>query len=237
MSASAHRSDRPASLTKRAVLRVLRQVVPNSTAGLQWKRQGEHITFTAGGFVAAPDLPMLFARHHYETALIRSLLDGYAFSQSLEFGCGFGRLSPTFAGLSEKHVAVDINGEALAIARTAYPELTFQQVDGDHVPFPENAFDLVVTWTVLQHVPPAKIADTVAEIRRVLAPGGVVLLCEETRKAGQPSKHCWHRTPEFYEQALAPLQLTYSSYIQEIDRLPGLDSPGRVMLFVPVAGV
>jgi SAM-dependent methyltransferase len=233
MSAPAQRSDRPAALTKRAVLRALRQLVPNSTAGLQWKRQGEHITFTPAGFVAAPDIPMLFARHHYETALIRRLLDGYCFSQSLEFGCGFGRLSPTFASLSARHVAVDINAEALAIARTAYPDLSFQLVDGDHVPFPDNAFELVVTWTVLQHVPPGKIAGTIAEIRRVLAPGGVVLLCEETRHAGQPSKHCWHRTTEFYEQALAPLRLTYSSYIEEIDRLPGLSSPGRVMLFVP----
>jgi SAM-dependent methyltransferase len=233
MSAPAHRSDRTAALTKRAALRALRQVLPNSTAGLQWKRQGEHITFTPAGFVAAPDIPMLFARHHYETALIHTLLDGYSFSQSLELGCGFGRLSPTFASLSTQHVAVDINDDALAIARTAYPKLTFQPIDGDHVPFPDSAFDLVVTWTVLQHVPPGKIADTIAELKRVLAPGGVVLLCEETRNAGQPSKHCWHRTPEFYQRAFAPLQLTHSSYIEEIDRLPGMSSPGRVMLFVP----
>jgi len=43
----------------------------------------------------------------------------------------------------------------------------------------------------------------------------------------------WHRDPGFYEQALGPLNMTCSSYIQEIDRLPGLISPGRVMLFEP----
>jgi SAM-dependent methyltransferase len=233
MSAPAHRSDRPPSVTKRAVMRALRQVVPNSTAGLQWRRQGEHITFEFGGFVAAPDIPMLFARHHYETALITELLSPRKFSRSLEFGCGFGRLSPTFAGLSQDHVAVDINSEALAAARDAYPELTFQLINGDHLPFPDGSFDLVVTWTVLQHVPPAKIAAAITEIKRVLAPGGVALLCEETRKAGESSKHCWHRAPDFYEQALDPLRLAHSSYIEEIDRLPGMDSPGRVMLFVP----
>jgi SAM-dependent methyltransferase len=224
------------SLTRRAALRAWREVNPTSTAGLQWHRQGEHITFGWDGFVAAPDLPILFARHHYETALIRRLLDGRPVSRSLEFGCGFGRLSPTFAGLSQSHVAVDINADALQAARTAYPDLSFEQIDGDHLPFPDQSFDLLVSWTVLQHVPPNKIDATVGELRRVLTSRGIVLLCEETRNVGEPTKHCWHREPGFYERAFDPLQLVESSYVEEIDRLPGTSSPGRVMLFTP-AGV
>jgi hypothetical protein len=44
-----------------------------------------------------------------------------------------------------------------------------------------------------------------------------------------------HRTREFYESRVRPLRLNYSSYIEEIDRIPGLASPGRVMLFEPAA--
>ena len=188
-------------------------------------------TFEWDGFVAAPSIPMLFARHSYETALINRLLGDKNVQRSLEFGCGFGRLTPTFAGLSERHTAIDINPDALAAARAAYPDLEFSQSTGADLPFEDDAFDLVVTWTVLQHVPPRFIEATLAEIMRVTSPSGRVLLCEETRDAGAPSRRSWHREPAFYEQHLAPLSLVYSSYIEEIDRLPGLISPGRVMLF------
>jgi ubiquinone/menaquinone biosynthesis C-methylase UbiE len=183
--------------------------------------------------VSAPDIPMLFARHHYETTLISRLLSAHSICRSLEIGCGFGRLSPTFAAQSDIHVAIDINAEALAAARAAYPYLTFQLVDGNDLPFPDDSFDLVTTWTVLQHIPPHKIDHALAEVLRVLAPSGIILLCEETREAGRPSRHSWHRHPGCYEQAFEPLNATYSSYIEEIDQLPGLVSPGRVMLFEP----
>jgi ubiquinone/menaquinone biosynthesis C-methylase UbiE len=231
MDARTHRID--LSMFRRAAFRAWRQMNPSSAAGLQWKRQGEHITFDWDGFVDAPDIPTLFARHHYETALISRLLGGRTISRSLEIGCGFGRLSPTFAALSDAHVAIDINADALAAAQTAYPALAFQLVDGNDLPFPDASFDLVTTWTVLQHVSPDKIGHAFGELRRVLAPGGVILLCEETRNPDQATHHSWHRDASFYEQTLAPLSMTYSSYIEEIDRLPGFNSPGRVMLFEP----
>jgi SAM-dependent methyltransferase len=221
------------SLARRVAFRAWRAINPRSTAGLPWKRQGEHITFDWNGFVDAPNIPALFARHHYESALISSLLADRSISRSLEIGCGFGRLTPTFAALSDSHVAIDINADALAAARAAYPDLTFQLVDGEDLPFPDDSADLVATWTVLQHISPQKIDHALRELNRVLAPGGTILLCEETRNPDAPTYHSWHRDPSFYEEALAPLRLTYSSYIADIDRLPGLHSPGRVMLFEP----
>jgi len=226
------RIDRSRSVTKRALLRALREFRPGSTAGLHWKRQGGYITCNWNGFVRAPDIPMLFARHHHETTVIRELLGGRSFSHSLELGCGFGRLSPTFASLAESHVGVDINADAIRAARSAYPSLRFLPVDGEHLPFPEHSFDLVATWTVLQHVPPDRIAGLLAEIKRVLSRDGVVLMCESTRDAGRPSRHCWDRAPSFYEDAFEELRLAHCSYIEELDRLPGMTAP-CVMLFVP----
>jgi ubiquinone/menaquinone biosynthesis C-methylase UbiE len=218
---------------RRIALGVWRRVNPKSTAGLTWKRQGELITFDWDGFVAAPSIPGLFARHHYETRLIRELLAGKRIERSLEFGCGFGRLSPTFAALSAEHTAIDINAEALEAARGAYPDLDFRLSSGGTLPFADATFDLIVTWTVLQHVRPETIDDVLADLVRVARPGARILLCEETREPGAKTRHAWHRTPEFYAERLQPLRLTYSSYIEAIDRLPGLVSPGRVMLFEP----
>ena len=220
---------------RRIALGIWRRVNPRSTAGLTWKQQGELITFEWEGFVAAPTIPAMFARHHYETKLIRELLAGKSVTRSLEFGCGFGRLSPTFAALSDEHTAIDINADALEAARETYPELDFQLSEGGTLPFPDATFDLIASWTVLQHVRPELIDDVLADLKRVLRPDGRILLCEETREPGSKTRHAWHRTPSYYEERLSPLSLSYSSYMDEIDRVPGLVSPGRVMLFEPPA--
>lgn len=222
-------------LTPKAIAgAVYRRLNPSSTVGLPWRFEGELVTFAWDGFVAAPSIPLLFARHHYEVEIIRRLI-GDPVDRSLEFGCGFGRLTPTFAALSRDHVAVDINGEALSAAHAAYPDLQFLLVDGGALPFEDRTFDLVASWTVVQHIPPNLIDATLAELKRVLKPGGRVLLCEETRLAGRENArvrmHAWHRDRAFYEERFAPLRPTFSSFVAEIDRLPGLDSPGRVMLF------
>jgi ubiquinone/menaquinone biosynthesis C-methylase UbiE len=226
-------SMRMRSKTRRIATGVYRRINRNSTAGLPWKRHGDFVTFGWDGFVDAPSIPLLFARHHYETSLIRRLLGDRQAHHSLELGCGYGRLTPTFAALSARHTAIDINPEALAAASAAYPHLDFRLSSGSEIPFADGAFDLIVTWTVLQHIPPARIDGLSAEIMRALSPGGRLLLCEETRNPGGRTSHSWHREPSFYEERFTPLRLTYSSYIEEIDRIPGLTSPGRVMLFVP----
>lgn len=232
MNGEAPRIDRPRSAVTRAILRAFREVRRSSTAGLHWRRQGEFITFRWHGFVRAPDVPMLFARHDREVALIRRVLAGRSFSRCLEFGCGFGRLSPTLAGLAESHVGVDINADALRAAQSAYPELSFALVDGERLPFDERSFDLVVCWTVLQHVPPARVANVLAEIRRVASRDGLLLLCESTRYAGQPSRHCWERSVGFYEDAFDEWRLADCETIAALESLPGMTAP-TVMLFEP----
>ena len=227
---------RTAWTPRRIALGVWRRINPKSTAGLSWKRQGDLITFEWDGFVAAPTIPNLFARHHYETRLIGELVGDRPIERSLEFGCGFGRLTPTFAELSTEHTAIDINADALAAARAAYPELDFRHSSGGRLPFEGGTFDLIVSWTVLQHVPPELIDEVLADLVRVARPDGRLLLCEETREPGAKTRHAWHRTPEFYAERLEPFRLTYSSYVEEIDRVPGLVSPGRVMLFDSASG-
>ena len=129
------------------------------------------------------------------------------------------------------HTAIDINDGALEMARATYPTVDFQHVGTEALPFPDETFELVVTWTVLQHIRPERIADSCAEIRRVLSPGATVLLCEETKDPDESSGHTWHRRVEEYERLFAPLQLVDHGLIEEISAVPGIDSPGEVMVF------
>lgn len=215
---------------------VVRRIVPWSPKfGAPWIHLDDgSVTFHERGFVSADSPSALLARHNYEGQRIRrELRDFPRFSRSLEVGCGFGRLSMIFAEHSDEHVAVDINPVALELARATYPQIRFEETKPTRLEFPDDHFDLVATWTVVQHIRPEKVGELCADIKRVLAPGGVLLLCEETREPEKqsPRGHTWHRIVEDYETLFDPLVLEEYGYIDELDAIAGLVSPGRVMRF------
>ena len=66
-------------------------------------------------------------------------------------------------------------------AQPLFPGIAFHQVAGlDSLPVPENHFSLALTFTVLQHLTEPVLARVAREIDRVLEPGGILVLCEET---------------------------------------------------------
>ncbi len=54
--------------------------------------------------------------------------------------------------------------------------LDIRWADGRRLPFPDNSFEAVYSSHTLEHVPRAAVATFLAEIRRVLLPGGVLRL-------------------------------------------------------------
>lgn len=229
-----HRAQ-PLARLRQAPLAIVRRLLPSHPrVGFPWVflRDGS-VTFHESGFVAATSPAMLLARHNWETLYIRRALDNTKARHSLEVGCGYGRLTSTIADYSDHHIGTDINFTALHMARAAYPTSDLFVSSAQRLPVRDHAFDLVCTWTALQHIPPDRIAHTCGEIIRVLRTGGALLSCEETRYPDRSVRrpHTWHRTVAEYARLLAPLRLEYSSYILELDQLPGATSPGRVMLW------
>jgi len=212
---------------------VLRRALPRSPRfGYPWVELPDgSVTFHERGFVAATSPAMLLARHNYEIRRIANALDGNRADRSLEVGCGFGRLSMTISEHSGAHTAIDINKEALDLGQACYPNIDFQYGSAESIPFPDSTFDLLVTWTVLQHIRPERIGYACSEIIRVLTPGATVLLYEETARPHDSGGHAWHRTVHDYERLLSPLTLETHGGIVEIDSIPGLESPGEIMLF------
>jgi len=89
-------------------------------------------------------------------------------------GCGVGmyleHLAPEFAAV----VGLDIEPDRLREAKTR-SELILNGA-GEHLPFPEESFNLVLSHEVLEHVTDDRAA--IREIVRVLHPGGrLVLFC------------------------------------------------------------
>jgi ubiquinone/menaquinone biosynthesis C-methylase UbiE len=88
----------------------------------------------------------------------------------LDLGCGAG-LTPRKLDLpAEWHIiGVDRDLDAVARAAREFPERRFLVAAGEKLPFRDAAFDVVVANVSLPYM---NIAQSLAEIRRVLRPSG-----------------------------------------------------------------
>jgi len=98
----------------------------------------------------------------------------------LDVACGTGivsRLAAERVGPTGKIVGLDINPAMLAVAGSATPagaSIEWRQANAEDMPFPDEAFDLVLCQQGLQFFP--NKPGALREMHRVLAPGGRLAL-------------------------------------------------------------
>jgi ubiquinone/menaquinone biosynthesis C-methylase UbiE len=105
----------------------------------------------------------------------------------LDIGSGPGFLAAEMAedvGAEGRVHGVDPSESMLALSQQRTPasgaaRLEFQAADALALPFPDAGFDAIVTTQVLEYVPDVPAA--LAEIRRVLRPGGALRVLEHVR--------------------------------------------------------
>ncbi|HEX9940492.1 MAG TPA: bifunctional 2-polyprenyl-6-hydroxyphenol methylase/3-demethylubiquinol 3-O-methyltransferase UbiG [Thermoanaerobaculia bacterium] len=97
--------------------------------------------------------------------------------KTLDVGCGGGLLAEEFARLGCDVTGIDPSERSLEAARAHAREeglaIGYRQATGEHLPFPDAAFDLAYCCDVLEHV--EDLGKVIAEISRVLKPGGTFL--------------------------------------------------------------
>jgi SAM-dependent methyltransferase len=96
----------------------------------------------------------------------------------LDVGCGVGLVHRYIKGAVGSLSATDVSGASLAVARKENLGVTYSDYDGETLPYADAIFDCAFAICVLHHVPVPKWAAFVAEMRRVVRPGGLVLLIE-----------------------------------------------------------
>ena len=99
---------------------------------------------------------------------------------ALEIGCGMGRICLALAERFDRVIGVDISSEMLRRARELVPDeqVDFRLTEGASLPdVTDGSVDLVLTFTVFQHIPALDVIRAyVEEAGRVLTPGGVFVL-------------------------------------------------------------
>lgn len=107
----------------------------------------------------------------------------------LDVGCGTGTLALDVAQRvgSAGHVAgIDPSAQQISHARAKAARrrlpIEFQNGVIEQLPFPEQTFDVVLSTLMMHHLPAPLKRQGLAEIARVLKPGGRLIIADFTRK-------------------------------------------------------
>jgi ubiquinone/menaquinone biosynthesis C-methylase UbiE len=96
--------------------------------------------------------------------------------RSLDLGCGPGAFSDLFAG--DDYVGADLNARYIEWARK-HRKGSYIACDARQVPLPDGRFDQVLIFGLLHHLPDDVTRAVLGEARRLLVPGGRVLVIED----------------------------------------------------------
>lgn len=112
--------------------------------------------------------------------ILHTLMPSHA--RVLDIGCGTGTLAIAAAARGTTVTGIDPSPEMLARARSkarkAGVAVAFDEAAAEALPFDEGRFDVVLSTVMLHHLPRKEREACLAEVRRVLRPGGRLLLVD-----------------------------------------------------------
>ncbi|MDM7891217.1 class I SAM-dependent methyltransferase [Curtobacterium caseinilyticum] len=109
----------------------------------------------------------------------RRLVEDWAALHSgtlLDAGCGPGHWSAHLARRGHAVIALDPVERFVSIARAAAPEVDVRRGAMESTGLPHGSISGVLSWYSLVHHDPDRVTVALAEFRRVLAPGGGLLV-------------------------------------------------------------
>ncbi|KKD04872.1 class I SAM-dependent methyltransferase [Streptomyces sp. WM6386] len=126
------------------------------------------------------------------TPIERGLIDAFAElvgkgAAVADLGCGPGRVTAYLDSLGLSVFGLDLSASMLAIARRENPGLRFEQGSMLELDVADGSLAGVVSWYSSIHTPVERLPSLFAEFRRVLAPGGHLLVAFQV--GDEPKRH------------------------------------------------
>jgi 2-polyprenyl-3-methyl-5-hydroxy-6-metoxy-1,4-benzoquinol methylase len=90
----------------------------------------------------------------------------------IDLGCAAGALTHFFSRFGATVTGIDSEPQAIAKARSLFPELQFKQADASQLPESDHSFDKAVAGDLVEHLDERTLRAMLAELQRVLVEGG-----------------------------------------------------------------
>jgi len=119
-----------------------------------------------------------------------------------DLGCGPGQIARYLHRKGVSTLGVDLSPKMVAEAQRLNPQIHFHQGDMLSLPDADNSWGGIAAFYCIIHIPRERIVDALREIKRVLRPGGVLLI---TFHIGDEIKH----VDEWWEK---PVNLDFAFY-------------------------
>lgn len=117
--------------------------------------------------------------HAQERRALRSMLSGIPAAATLDLACGTGRL------LEFADTGLDLSANMIAAARGKYPDKILLTGDATRLPFPDASFEAVFSLHFFMHIDREQAWAVLAEVWRVLRPGGRFIVDFPSQKRRQ----------------------------------------------------
>lgn len=181
----------------------------------RYKRQGKRTVGCCSFSQKEFDRNTKKARSLLQKCLMRNNISA---ERLLDVGCGWGRLVDTCSSFSKEVYGIDIIPWAIEEAKKEFSLGKFSVFDGKRIPFPDKYFDLILSWTVLQHVPPENISELCDEIIRVMTSGARLIIYENISVQYSDKAHIWFRRPSEYELSFEELRMVDKELVASFDK-------------------
>jgi SAM-dependent methyltransferase len=135
---------------------------------------------------------LMVLRHVFAYEFARRTLSGCG--PVLDLGCGEGYGTALLSEAVREIVGLDVDEAAIGRAARQYASANcrFRRYDGEQLPFEDAAFDAVVSFQVIEHVPGDRLY--VSALSRVLKPGGqLILTTPNAANRLKPGGRPWNR--------------------------------------------
>jgi SAM-dependent methyltransferase len=133
---------------------------------------------SAGAWIASLGDEGDFTRRYVTDPVMVARIEGRAFRAALDVGCGEGRFCRILRQLGIAAIGVDPTPRLIDEAVRRDPSGDYRIGRAEALEFPDARFDLVVSYLTLIDIP--GLEEAIAEMSRVLAPGGTLLIANLT---------------------------------------------------------
>jgi SAM-dependent methyltransferase len=170
--------------------------------------------------------------------LFAELVEAAGGGEVADLGCGPGRVTAHLSALGLAARGIDLSPGMVAVARREHPDLCFDVGSMAALDLPAGSLAGAVAWYSLIHTPTEEVPPLLAEIARVLRPGGQLLVAFQVgtdpvflnSAYGHAVTLVVHRrTPELVTELLE--QAGLAVHISTVRRAEGWEKSPQAYLF------